>query len=211
KAEQEFGILGKIIVCGMRHEQPEKNAAMLEEIKEYIGNQVCAGDLAGSESDFPPLLQTPFFEKAKELGLPFTIHAGECGSAENVQDAISLGAKRVGHGIALMKNDTIRGFTKEKGIALEMCPSSNFQTKAVSNRKEYPIRKFLEEGILVTINTDNRTVTGTTMTKEFKVLMEEFQLTKEEILKITENAINAAFIQEGTRESLRKKLESVKL
>lgn len=206
RGREEFGVENGLIICGMRHEKPEVNIAMLEEIKEYINNGVCGIDLAGSEADYPPLLHKPYFDKAKELEASITIHAGECGSAEHVQTAIALGAKRIGHGIALMNNHEILLEVKDKGIGLEMCPTSNFDTKAVSDRKDYPLRMFLEEGLMVTLNTDNRTVSNTNMSYEFLTAVQEFCVTKEEAVTITQNAIMLAFISEEKRKLLLKKL-----
>ena len=202
----EFGVRSGILICGMRHEPVEKNIEMLQEVKEFLFKGVCGADLAGNEADYPPMLQKEYFIEAQRLGFPLTIHAGECQSAKNVQDAIFLGAKRIGHGIAIINNQDILNQVKNRHIGLEMCPYSNLQTKAVEDLKNYPIRKFIDKGLCITLNTDNRTVTDTTLTKEYELMIKQFDLTFEELIKITQNAISIAFIDDSIKEELYKKL-----
>ncbi len=99
---------------------------------------------------------------AKEYGYHITVHAGETASAQNVIDSIEkLGAERIGHGVRIENNEVAYKLVKEKGIMLELCPTSNVQTKAVDSMKNHPIRRFLDDGIKVSVNTDNRTVSNT--------------------------------------------------
>lgn len=106
------------------------------------------------------------FEEAKQLGLPFVIHAGECGSAENIREAVECGARRIGHGIAMKGHPDIIKLVKDTRTGVEMCPISNLQTKAVEGPEDYPMREFLDNGLLVTVNTDNRTVSNTSISRE---------------------------------------------
>ena len=100
----------------------------------------------------------------------------------------------------------IEELCRERGVAVEMCPTSNFQTKAVEKRSDYPIRRFLEQGLAVTVNTDNRTVSGTSMTEELFLLHSQFGVTKDEALRMTENAVLAAFAEEEVKRELLEKL-----
>lgn len=171
--------------------------AMLYHARKFVGKGVCALDLAGDESAFPTRQFRELFAKAKEWGIPFTIHSGECGSVENVREALELGAKRLGHGIALEKSAELRKMCQEKQIGIEMCPTSNLQTKAVKDLKQYPLQQFLDEGLLVSIHTDNRTVSGTTLQKEQSYFGEEV------IRQCTLNAIETAFTTEEIKNELR--------
>ena len=202
KGELEFGVFASAIVCAMRHHSLEKNQEMMRVAKEFLGKGVCALDLAGDESAFPTELFRPLFEEATEYGMPFTIHSGECGSVDNVREAIELGAKRMGHGIALQKDKELQKLCAEKRIGIEMCPTSNLQTKAVDDLNNYPIKEFMKQGIPVSLNTDNRTVSGTTLHNEFEVAKKELGLTDEEILQCTKNAIETAFASEDVKEKL---------
>lgn len=202
--EKEFGVFASAIVCAMRHHSLEQNMEMLESAREFVGKGVCALDLAGDESAFPTKLFRELFIKAKEWKIPFTIHSGECGSVENIQEAVELGAKRLGHGIALQKSAELRKLCKEKEIGIEMCPTSNLQTKAVNDLKDYPLKQFLDEGLLVSIHTDNRTVSGTTMADEELLVKEALQLSKEMLMQCTLNAIETAFASEEIKDELRR-------
>ncbi len=202
KGEQEYDVYTSAIVCAMRHHSLEQNLEMLCAAKPFVGNGVCALDLAGDESAFPTSLFQELFVQAKEWGIPFTIHSGECGSVDNVREAIELGAKRLGHGIALEKSPELRKLCKEKGIGIEMCPTSNLQTKAVDSLEHYPLKQFLEEGLLVSVHTDNRTVSATTMTLEEDILRNKLDLSEEEMMQCRKNAIQTAFTSDKIKQQL---------
>ena len=200
--ETEFGVYASAIVCAMRHHSLEQNMEMLRAAKKFVGKGVCAFDLAGDESAFPTSLFRELFLQAKEWQIPFTIHSGECGSVDNIREAIELGAKRLGHGIALEKSPELRAMCREKGIGIEMCPTSNMQTKAVDTFESYPLKQFVDEGLLVSIHTDNRTVSGTSLLAEEGVVREQLQLSQDILNQCTENAIQTAFASEEIKERL---------
>lgn len=202
KGGQDYNVMASAIVCAMRHHSLEQNMKMLTEARNFVGKGVCALDLAGDESAFPTKLFRELFIQAKEWGIPFTIHSGECGSVDNIREAIELGAKRLGHGIALEKSPELRKLCREKEIGIEMCPTSNFQTKAVETFENYPLRQFMEDGLLVSIHTDNRTVSGTTLADEEVIVREHLHLPKEIIVRCTENAIQTAFASDEIRKQL---------
>ena len=202
EAGGEYGVFASAIVCAMRHHTLQQNMEMLTVAREFMGKGVCALDLAGDESAFPTSEFRELFIQAKEWNIPFTIHSGECGSVENVREAIALGAKRLGHGIALEKSPELRKLCREKGIGIEMCPTSNVQTRAVDGMSVHPLKRFLDEGLLVSIHTDNRTVSHTTLTREEAVLKEELRLSDSEIRQCTKNAIMTAFTSDEVKQAL---------
>lgn len=206
KGERESGTYAFAIVCAMRHHSFEQNMEMLRATKQFVGRGVCALDLAGDESAYPTSLFRKLFIQAKEWEIPFTIHSGECGSVDNIREAIELGAERLGHGIALEKSPELRKLCKEKGIGIEMCPTSNLQTKAVESMEGYPLKQFLEEGLLVSVHTDNRTVSGTTMEQEETLVKERLQLSDEMWLQCTKNAIQTAFASDEIKEELMRRI-----
>lgn len=193
RAKEEFKVRYGIIVCAMRNHSMEQNMEMLACARTYLGKGVCALDLAGDESAFPTADFRELFREAKRIGMPFTIHSGETGSVENVREALELGEKRIGHGIALIKDPELMKAYAEAGIGVEMCPTSNFQTKAVRSWEEYPLQQFLHAGIKVSVNTDNRTVSGTTMTKELKKIYEQYGRDEKLIVTLLRNAAETAF------------------
>jgi len=200
------------ILCAMRNLPDGKAGELANErtlmlAHKFIGQGVCAVDLAGAEardatSDFRRL-----FAMAREMELPFTIHAGEAGTRdwrlESLKSAIEFGAKRIGHGIALEHDSELRAICKANGIAIECCPVSNLQTKAVCGGIQYhPLPMFLKEGLKVTVNTDNRMVSNTDLCKEFGVLS-QIGIGEYEKKQLMRNAVESSFASELTKERLR--------
>lgn len=197
-----FGIEYGVIVCAMRHHSREENLGMIKTAREFLKAGVCAADLAGNEAAFPMKNFRDLFQEVKKMGMPFTIHAGECGSVENILDAVACGAQRIGHGIAMRGHKEAMKICRDRHIGVEMCPISNLQTKAVRSRDEYPMREFLDEGLCVTINTDNRTVSGTSLEKEIEFVRRNYGITEEEIVQMMKNAVDAAFASDQVKERL---------
>ncbi len=205
--ERETGIRWGLLACAMRHHPVEDSLNMFREIKDYHGHGLVGLDLAGDEAAFSTSRFTELFAKAGKLGYRYTVHAGECGNVEEVKFALEAGARRIGHGIALRGNREIIRLCREKGVGIEMCPISNLQTKAVSNRAEYPLHEFLSEDLLCTVNTDNRTVSRTTLRKELEFLADHFPMEKETVDKLNKNAVEIAFAGDDVKESLLRKLD----
>lgn len=195
-------IAAGVIVCGMRHMAADENVRMLKAAECFLGHGVCGVDIAGGEDGFPPMVQKPLFDLARDMHMPITIHAGECGSVSNVLEAVQLGTKRIGHGIALYKDADARRVIAQKGIALELCPVSNLQTKAISHWEDYPFRMFMDEGLKVTVNTDNRTVSQTSMTNEFRMLRRYCGLSAKDQRQVLFNSIDAAFAPDEVKARL---------
>lgn len=202
KGKKDFGVEYGVIVCAMRHHTMDQNYNMIKAAGEFLGNGVCGADLAGAEAQYPMSEFMELFRQVKKLGIPFTIHAGECGNAKNIMDAVEAGASRIGHGIAMRGNIGLQEIIRKKHIGIEMCPISNMQTKAVKSIIDYPIREFLNAGLPVTINTDNRTVSNTSLTKEFEFIQKNFRISDEEILLMTGNAIDVAFADDDVKNRL---------
>ena len=170
----------------------------------YLNKGVCAIDLAGDEGNYPLDDYYKYFELAKKRNIPFTIHAGECGRVENVTEAVECGAARIGHGIALRGHQEAMQFCAERRIGIEMCPISNLQTKAVSGWREYPIREFMDAGLWVTLNTDNRMVSNTSIAKEMEFVQQHYGITLEELVQFQENAAEVSFADDAMKHELLK-------
>ena len=206
KGKEDFGIEYNVIACAMRNHSEEDNYQMIKTARNFLGEGVCAADLAGAEAQYPMLEFMELFRRVKALDMPFTIHAGECGSAKNIIDAVNIGAKRVGHGIAMRGNRELQKMVYDSRVGIEMCPISNWQTKAIENIADYPIREFLDAGLLVTINTDNRTVSNTSVTKEINYIQDMYKISDEEILLMMQNAIEVSFANEDIKSKLKRRL-----
>lgn len=207
EAKSECGILYQVIACTMRHHDDETNIRMLKECREFLGAGLCAVDLAGDEGGFPTANFQNVFDYARKLDYPYTIHAGECGSVQSILDAVEMGAKRIGHGIAMRGNLEVQKILAAKHIGVEMCPISNYQTKAVKPGELYPIREFAKNGVLATLNTDNRTVSNTNIAKEMNFLHENFEITEEELRQYQLNAIDVAFCDDAMKYEIWKALK----
>lgn len=208
RAEKIYDIKGNYILSCMRHLSADSAMKIVEEGKQFIGKGVVAVDLCGGElAGFCHKFIDPM-KKAKEYGYRITIHAGETGIGKNVVDAIELlGAERIGHGVFITNNKEAYNLVKERKIPLEICPTSNVQTKAVKNYGEHPIYDFYNDEIMITLNTDNRTVSDTTMTEECVQIEKAFELKKSEYIDIYLNSIEAAFISEDEKQKLREYLK----
>ncbi len=155
------------------------------------GNELCAGlDLAGAEGLYPTVQFEEEFSIARKNGVPFTIHAGEAASAESIRCALDFGAKRIGHGVRAVDDESLMKRIAKEGIVLEMCPTSNLQTKAVPCMEKFPLGEFMRHNIKCTINSDNMTVSGTNVVKEFEIL-KNHGFSEEILSKIQENAVHS--------------------
>ncbi|UVI30012.1 adenosine deaminase [Paenibacillus spongiae] len=207
RGEEQFGVTARVIVICMRHHAEPENRAAIEAAARFKDRGVVAVDLAGDEASYPASLFRGLFALAREKGLPVTIHAGEAAGPANIEEAVvRLGASRIGHGVRLRENADILELVKQRRIPLEMCPVSNIQTKAVSGWNDYPARDYIRQGLVVTVNTDNRTVSGTTMTREYRMLMDECGFGIGDIAGVIRSGFEAAFIGRELKDSFRRKL-----
>ena len=133
RGKKDFGVDFGVITCAMRHHSQEDNSRMIKTAREYLGYGVCAADLAGAEASYPMSQFMELFTDTCKLEMPFTLHAGECGSVQNIVDSVKAGAGRIGHGIAMRGYADLQKELAQMGIGIEMCPISNLQTKAVQS------------------------------------------------------------------------------
>ena len=202
--KQNFNI--NIILCLMRHFSLSLNMKTVEVAHKFKNDKVVAIDLAGDESLTPASSFKSCFELAKKYDINITIHAGEATGSEEVSDAINLGAKRIGHGVHYELNDYNVSLAKDKKIGFEVCPTSNIQTKSIKSYKDNPILEFLRKNVLVTLNSDNMTVSNTDVYKEFAHLMNDTDISKDEMLKLLFNAAEMSFISKQEKEKLEENL-----
>ncbi|MFD0587131.1 adenosine deaminase [Paenibacillus sp. GCM10027627] len=208
RGEAEFGIVARCIAICLRGHSEELNRETVEAAASFLGRGVVAVDLAGSEAAYPADLYQSVFELARERGIPITIHAGEAAGAESVRSAVQkLGASRIGHGVRMKEDPELVELILQKRIPLELCPVSNLQTKASESWAMYPLREYFELGVVVTVNTDNLTVSGTTISEEYRILQEELHFTEKELVQIVKNGVEAAFLQGEDRLRLQSDME----
>lgn len=201
--EDRFKTKARAILVCMRHHSVSKNLEVIEAARQFLGKGVCGVDLAGDEAGFPPQASREVFSLACKYGIPVTIHAGEAGGAENIYEAVkNLGAVRIGHGIRLKENPRLLDLIKQRRIPLEICVTSNIQTKAAASFATHPIREYFDAGINVTVNTDNTTVSNTDLTREYEILQKQYGFTDDELKQLVFNAANAAFLEQPEKNRL---------
>lgn len=206
-AEDQYDIKGNLILSCMRTMSANSAFEVVEKGKKFLGKGVVAIDLCASEDEgFCRKFVEPI-RLAREYGYRVTIHAGETGIGRNVLEAVELlGAERIGHGVFIKDCVEAYKIVKEKQVVLEMCPTSNVQTKAVTHFSEHPIYHFHKDGIKVTVNTDNRTVSNTNMANECNIVFNEFNISYEDYKQIYDNSVEASFTDIETKEKLKKYL-----
>ena len=193
-----------VILCMMRNLSYEENMSIISLAKKYLGKGVCAIDLAGDERKYKLNEFIDLFNIVKENNIPFTIHAGEVDHIDIIT-AISLGTKRIGHGIKA--NDKELELIKENNILLEICPTSNIDTKAFNNYNEHNIYDLYRKGVNISINTDNMTVSNIDLNKEYNKLLSSFPFTISDLKKINKVALSYAFLSENEKKELLTKMD----
>ena len=183
-----------LILSMMRHDTTHrKNMETVEVAEALHGKGVVAVDLAGAEALFPTYTFHEEFAAVRAAGIPLIVHAGEAAGAQSVREAIEAGAVRIGHGVRALEDPSVVQQLVERQITLELCPTSNLNTGIFTSYKEYPLRRLMEAGVRVSINTDNMTVSNTTLRREWDHMIRAFRLTDEEIAKIVSDTQKAAF------------------
>jgi len=195
QAKESHGIESNVIICGIRNISPESSLEMAQLAVAYKGRGVVAFDLAGAEYDHPAKNHLSSFQLVRQNNINVTIHAGEAYGPESIHQAIhDCGAHRIGHGCRLREDGDLLHYVNDHRISLECCPSSNVQTGAVRDLASHPIKLYHDLGLRVTVNTDNRLVTDTTVSKELWLTHTQVGLSLDEIKRIILNGFKAAFL-----------------
>lgn len=209
QAEEEFGIVAKVLVCGMKQSPKEVTRDIFEHVVELAEKGLVGFDFAGNELDFPPAQLADLIKETQALGLPMTFHAGECGCAHYIADSIALDIKRIGHSTAIYNQSELIQEFIEKGVTAELCLTSNLQTKAAKLLDEFPFLALKNAGAKITINTDNRTVSDTNLTKEYALFVKHFGVSVADFLAFNKNAIQASFTNEAQKAELLSKIDNL--
>lgn len=194
-AQEKFGIESNVILCGIRNVSSESSLEMAELAVAYKGRGVVGFDLAGAEYDHPAKHHRAAFQLVRDNNINVTIHAGEAYGPESIAQAIHVcGAHRIGHGCRLRENGDLLHYVNDHRIALECCPSSNVQTGAIRDLRSHPIKLYKNLGLRVTVNTDNRLVTDTTVSKELWLCHREMGFTLEDLKAVILSGFKSAFM-----------------
>ncbi|MCI0573511.1 MAG: adenosine deaminase, partial [Myxococcaceae bacterium] len=195
RAKRETGIKTGVIICGIRHINPQTSLRLAELAVAYKNRGVVGFDLAGAEMNFPAKDHKSAFHLILKNNVNCTAHAGEAFGPESISQAIhNLGAHRIGHGVRLREDGDLLNYVNDHRIPLECCPSSNLQTGAVASLESHPLKFYFDYGLRVTINTDNRLITDTTVTKELMVAHRHMGLSLEDLTTILISGFKSAFL-----------------
>lgn len=202
---KKVDIQTNLILCMMRGAPYEENLEVITLAKKYLHRGVCAIDLAGAEALYKTEDYRSLFALAKKENIPFTIHAGEADGKESIKSAISFDPKRIGHGVRIIEAPELIPIIKKKNILLEICPTSNIQTSIFKTYQDHPIKKLYDEFVPLSINTDNRTVSNTTLTEEYHHLITNLNMSIQDIININKTTILHTFLNSNEQDKLLKK------
>ncbi len=194
-AERDFGIRTGVIICGLRDRYESASLRQAELAAAYRGRGVVGFDLAGGEAGNPPKHHLHAFYYARNQLLNLTIHAGESWGPDSIRQALFFcGAHRIGHGTTLHEDPDLLQYFVDHQIPLEICPTSNVQTHVVPSLDEHPMRKYIDAGVPVTINTDNRLFSRTSSSEELYRTCQALELDRDELVDIVLNGFMHAFL-----------------
>lgn len=196
-----------LIVCAMRTDSPQQTLRSAELAERYKDDGVIGFDLAGAERGYPPAAHAQAFARARGAGLGLTCHAGEADVGSRVLEAAALGATRIGHGVNIMRGATPAQTAewvdqaRALGLHFEVCPSSNVHTGAAESLASHPIRAMLDAGLFVSGSTDNRLMSGVTLSSELQALHEHQGLSLDQLVQLMRNAVLASFMPAAARDA----------
>jgi len=203
RAQQEFGTLARVIICGLRNLGPDISLELAQLAAVYRSRGVVGFDLAGGELGNPARAHAAAFDYARRHDLALTVHAGEGAGADSVREAVfDCYAERIGHATHLVDDEELTGYVNDHRIALEICLTSNVQTHAVASYEEHPLRTYYDRGMNVVLNTDNRLMSGTTLTDEYLLAARHLDFSFDELADLALNGFASAFLPWPERHAL---------
>ncbi|MCC6349293.1 MAG: adenosine deaminase [Candidatus Eisenbacteria bacterium] len=184
-----------VIICGIRSMSPEVSLSLAELAVAYKGRGVLAFDLAGQEKDYPAKAHREAFQLIAKHNINSTVHGGEAFGPESIAQALHYcGAHRIGHGTRLAEDPDLLRYVRDHRVPLEMCLSSNVQTRVARSLKVHPFGQYFRMGLRVTLNTDNRLMSATTSSQEIHLAARAFRLSPYEVKRIVINGFKSAFL-----------------
>lgn len=209
RGARDFGVKWGLILCCIREARPESSLATVAAAAKYRDRGVVGLDIAGDEAA-PAGPHAEAFRRARRLELGITVHAGEAGPAANVREAIDrLGAWRIGHGTHSLDDPRLTEELARRGIALEVCLTSNLQTRSAPSIRRHPLPRMRAAGLRVTLNTDDPAVSRTTLSREFERATRAFGLSEEDLVELLTNSCEAAFAPPSRKKELKRAISAL--
>jgi adenosine deaminase len=195
RAEADHEITTAVIVCGLRNLPVQTSIELAELAVAFRDRGVVAFDIAGAEHGHPPIEHQRAFQIAADANMGVTIHAGEAFGPASIHQAVHYcGARRIGHGTRLWEDPDLLAFVNDYRIPIEVCLTSNVQTRATPTLEEHPLRIFYDQGLVVSLNTDNRLMSATTMTDEFLIAHQALGFSWDQLCELTIMGFQSAFL-----------------
>jgi adenosine deaminase len=208
EASEKSGVIVRLIASVNRHESPDLAEQVAWLAFEHLKDGMVALDLAGNEAEFPTQPFYGIFKEAKQSGLHVTIHAGEWGPAKHVKEAIEeIGAERVGHGVRTLEDKRVVALARERGTAMEVCITSNYQSGVVQTLDTHPLMDMLNAGLNITINTDDPSISRITLSHEYYTACEDLQMPQNTLRDRIVAAAQAGFLATDEKEKLVEQLK----
>ncbi len=209
EAQTQLGLRVNWIFDAVRQFGTDPARQVLEWAARFRSRGVVGFGIGGDEERGPAELFTDVYRQARDLGLHRTAHAGEAVGPESILKAVELlGAERIGHGLTAARDPEVMRLLRERGIPLEVCPTSNVATGLLPRFEDHPLPRFLEAGLVVTLNSDDPAMFGTSLEAEFVSAAKAFSLSRSQLIELCENAIRVAFLPENERRRLLENLYS---
>jgi len=200
RAYEDYGIKSELIVDLIRDHGPQIGMQRIEELTPYLGKGLVGITIGGSEQHYPPEPYAEAYARAKELGYRLSAHAGEVAGAESIWGAVrALSVERIGHGLRANEDAGLVAYLKEKRIPLEMCPLSNVKTGVCESIESHPIKEYYEQGLMITVSSDDPSVFGNSITEEYLVLVEQLGFSLDDLKQISMNSIDASFMPDSAK------------
>jgi adenosine deaminase len=208
RAGEAFGIRTGLIICGIRNMEPETSRDLADLTVAYKNRGVVAFDLAGAEYNYPAKKHRDAFFTVINKNMAATIHAGEAYGPESIHQALHYcKANRIGHGTRLYEDPDLLEYVRDFRIPVEICLTSNVQTHAVPSFEEHPLRRYYDAGLVLSLNTDNRLMSATTVTEEYWRAHRYQGFTWPELVDVALMSFSSAFLGWGEKQALIREVE----
>lgn len=208
RAREELGIRSNLIICGIRNMSPDVSRDLADLTIAYKDRGVVAFDLAGAEYNYPAKKHKNAFYMVRNANVGATIHAGEAYGPESIHQAIHYcGAHRIGHGTRLYEDPELMRYVADFRVPLEICLTSNVQTRAVGSFDSHPVRLYFDEDLVVSLHTDNRLMSGTTVTEEHVRAWRHLDFSPAELAEMILNGFRSAFLHRKEKVALLEEVE----
>ncbi len=203
RAEKTHGIIGRVIITALRNESPHLSVELARLAVAMKGKGVVGFDLAGGEQGHPASRHAAAFEFARNHDMACTCHAGEGYGPASIREAVhTCAVHRIGHGTRLLEDPSLMDYINDRRIPVEICITSNVQTRVAESYETHPVRQFFDAGLNVVLNTDNRLMSGTTLTDEYTFAHSRLGFTFDELGRMALNGFESAFLPWPERETL---------